>query len=63
MAGAPPLSYLSGKENEWGTLSMSEPDMTAAVDAEDFTDELSDEALDRSEARACSVWMSDTSSG
>jgi hypothetical protein len=34
---------------------MTELDMTADVDAEDFTDELSDEVLDRQEARFCSV--------
>jgi hypothetical protein len=33
---------------------MTELDMTADVDTEDFTDDLSDEALDREEERA--VW-------
>ena len=31
---------------------MTELDMTTEVEAEDFADELSDEALDREEARA-----------
>ena len=34
---------------------MTELEMTADVEAEDFTDELSDEALDREEGRACCV--------
>ena len=34
---------------------MTELDMTADVEAEDFTDEMSDEALDRQEVRFCSI--------
>jgi hypothetical protein len=33
---------------------MTELDMTPHLETEDFTDELSDEALDRDEARWCS---------
>jgi hypothetical protein len=32
---------------------MTELDMTADVETEDFTDELSDEALDREEGKLC----------
>ena len=34
---------------------MSEILMTTEVEADDFTDELSDEALDRAEGGACSI--------
>src|SRR5262245_20439112 len=47
VTGAPPPSYPSGGENTWGTPSMAERDMTLDVETEDFTDDLSDEALDR----------------
>ena len=36
---------------------MTELEMTTEAEVEDFTDELSDEALDRAEGAACGCWL------
>ena len=51
-AGAAALlsSTVQSQEND-----MTELEMTTEAEVEDFTDELSDEALDRAEGAACSA--------
>ena len=39
---------------------MTELKMTTEAEVEDFTDELSDEALDRAEGARCSLWAHQT---
>ena len=39
---------------------MSEMEMKTEAEVEDFTDDLSDEALDRAEGARCSLWSHQT---